>query len=46
MQKLRQWLYDNIYLADYPFDKLIELMEEVLLDETVTQKKPPTSLRL
>lgn len=39
-RSLRQWLYDNIYLAGhYPFDKLIELMEEVLLDETVTQEE-------
>lgn len=37
---LRQWLYDNIYLAGhYPFDKLIDLLEEVLLDNTVTREE-------
>lgn len=39
-KNLRQWLYDNIYLSGhYPFDKLIEILEEVLLDGIVTQQE-------
>lgn len=39
-KNLRQWLYDNIYLAGhYPFDKLIKILEEVLLDGVVTQQE-------
>lgn len=39
-RSLRQWLYDNIYLAGhYPFDKLVPLLEEVLLDGVVSQEE-------
>ena len=39
-RNLRQWLYDNIYLAGhYPFDKVIKMIEEVLLDGVVTQQE-------
>ncbi|TAH59195.1 MAG: hypothetical protein EWM50_08080, partial [Gottschalkiaceae bacterium] len=39
-KNLRQWLYDNIYLSGhYPFDKLIKILEEVLLDGIVTQQE-------
>lgn len=39
-RNLRQWLYDNIYLAGhYPFDKVIKMLEEVLLDGAVTQQE-------
>jgi DNA polymerase III epsilon subunit-like protein len=39
-RNLRQWLYDNIYLAGhYPFDKVIKVLEEVLLDGVVTQQE-------
>lgn len=37
---LRQWLYDNIYLTGhYPFDKLLQIIENVLLDSVITKEE-------
>ena len=39
-KNLRQWLYDNIYLADhYPFDETIKILEKVLEDSIITQQE-------
>lgn len=39
-KNLRQWLYDNIYLADhFPFNKTIELIDKVLEDSVITQEE-------
>ena len=37
---LRQWLYDNITLAGhFPFNKIIEILENVLEDSIITDKE-------
>ena len=37
---LRQWLYDNITLAGhFPFNKIIELLENVLEDSIITEEE-------
>ena len=39
-KNLRQWLYDNIYLSDhFPFNKTIEIVEQVLDDSIITQEE-------
>ena len=39
-KNLRQWLYDNIYLADhFPFNKTIELIDKVLEDSVITKEE-------
>jgi len=39
-RNLRQWLYDNIYLADhFPFDKTIALIDKVLEDSIITKEE-------
>lgn len=39
-KNLRQWLYDNIYLADhFPFDKTIALVDKVLEDSIITKEE-------
>lgn len=39
-KNLRQWLYDNIYLSDhFPFNKAIELIDQVLKDSVITQEE-------
>lgn len=36
-RSLRQWLYDNVYLTGhYPFDKMMNLIEETLADGIIT----------
>ncbi len=38
--KLRQWLYDNIYLSGhYPFDKVIVMLENALADSIITKEE-------
>ena len=38
--KLRQWLYDNIYLSGhYPFDRVIEILENTLSDGKITEQE-------
>lgn len=37
---LRQWLYDNIYLAGhFPFDKIMKVIDEVLQDSVITKEE-------
>ena len=39
-KKLREWLYDNIYLAGhYPFDKIVKQVEDILEDGVVTKEE-------
>lgn len=39
-RNFRQWLYDNIYLAGhYPFDRIMELLEDVLSDSIITKEE-------
>lgn len=39
-KKLREWLYDNIYLSGhYPFDKIIQAVEDILADGIVTKEE-------
>ncbi|MBQ8429350.1 MAG: hypothetical protein IJX30_04575 [Clostridia bacterium] len=39
-KNLRQWLYDNIYLAEhYPFDETIKVLDDVLEDSIITQEE-------
>ncbi len=37
-EHLRRWLYDNIYLSGhYPFDKVIEILEDALADSVISK---------
>ena len=39
-KNLRRWLYDNSYLSGhYPFDKVIDILENALTDSVITQEE-------